>query len=731
MREMLENIRQDVNDKIAFLHQIFPALFDIAKSGDKKALQVNLEKALSKSNLLNIVADNVLTKNDEHREALKNFCEQQDLDMKLVRKTVAELALHRRMTLSMLFGTLSKSFKGNYEELGAFLKKLTDLKFIHFLSDQGVFVPNDQFQMTSGLEFALDLMQSNPCCVAKPKKIKNIKGRFRNGYLNLNRGIWSKKAEEHTDAPVDFLDMQNHLPYKINYSAWDHYIFEHPEIPEQEDDEDDYDYQKKVKEAWRHHAKKTFIIELFRELGIETIYILNMYDYRGRNYPISYLFNPQGRDLDKALLAFDPQPITEEGIKWLAVSIANCYNDQINGVDADKCVFSDRLKWYEENVMPKLDLPSNEFIQWLNLASEHADSPACFWSQCHNMWWIRKNQKEGTTPMSWAITHWDATASGYQLQAIFAKDWEMARMSNLIDPDKRLDLYTLLYQELTAKGLPETYSRTQVKKKGFIPAVYNSTNSIKELFTNEDDQKIFFKTMHRFAMWRMNRMFPSLWDSSWTEYTWKLPDGFRVYDKISYTEYREWEYEGHLFTVAENVVGPQKFSLKLGPNITHSCDGFFARELARRLNFKPGWKKFITELRNDPSKWTREDGEDRKIMEELLALGKEFNFYSVRILKECKPSNVDLIPDEVFEHLLSELPENPCIVSEIHDSFGVCPNYATELMKQYRILCRDLAASQFLPVVIRQLKGEDDSRFFAGRDDSFVEAIANSGYALC
>ena len=123
-------------------------------------------------------------------------------------------------------------------------------------------------------------------------------------------------------------------------------------------------------------------------------------------------------------------------------------------------------------------------------------------------------------------------------------------------------------------------------------------------------------------------------------------------------------------------------------------------------------------------------------MKNLLKLGKVFNFYSMRILKEITPANIDLVPHEVFMKLLSELPENPCQVSEIHDSFGVHPNHVSALVGQYKMILRDLALSNYLPMVMYQLnpKADVERKILAycnGNGEELAKEIMKSIYALC
>lgn len=728
---MLNKILEAAKALANWVLEKHPEFKQFVEEGKYKELQQKLEVDFSKQEKVFWVERNLL--NEEQCNAVKQHCELHGINFTIAMKAIAKLALHRRVSITVFANMLKQYFKSP-DELFEFIDKLVEAQLV--IQKENLIITQTCFTLSKEQEDELELFQSNPCMVYKPNKVYKTKsGHVRNGYLNLKRGVFSRKAEGTDEVPFDFLNIQNSIKYRVNYVVWDGYIKYHPELPERNEDDDDASYQKKVIEAYRHHFKKCFILEMFKQLNIEDIYILNMFDYRGRNYPISYLFNPQGQDSDKALLSFEPKPINKLGIQWLAISIANNFNCKYQGKSLDKNKYVDRLKWYEEEIKPNLNLQENEFLEWLTDKAEQAESPACFWSQVHNMYEIQKQLQKGETPMCWCITHFDATASGYQLQAIFAKDRMMAMLTNLINnPDKeRIDLYTVLYEALIARGLPSRYTRNQVKKKCFVPAVYNSSRSIKELFTNEEEVKIFYEVMNQFSMWRMNRLFPNLWNNQALEYAWYMPDGFKVYRKIYQKRQINITYNDTEVPLYFDVNAPQEYSLELGPNITHACDGLVARELARRLNWNPKWKKWLGELYINEDLWTKQEDKkgSRKLMEDLLTLAKEYNFYSMRILTEVTPSNIDLIPKEVFERLYSELPEESCYVSEIHDSFGVHPNHVSALVGQYKMILRDIAKSNYLSIVVAQFTGSFDKRFVFDKDEELANEIMKSIYPLC
>lgn len=708
------------------------------RSMNKKTLQQWLETNLAKVSKEAFVASKMFFC-EEHKAAVKQICEDNQIDFNLAVKAISKIAIHRRVSMQMFFNMMKNKFN-SLKELQLFLEKMLEVNFLQ-KDKGGMIIPHKDFQIKEEQEEFMEFFQSNPPMIVEPNKAYiNKRGRIRNGYLNINRGVFSREAIEHSEVPLDFINVQNSNHYLINYRVWE-FIKNFPKLREIDNNSSEEDI-KKFKADVLHHMKKIFIVEFFKELGIEDLWILNFFDYRGRNYPVGYLFNPQGQDADKALLSFRAMPINQRGVQWLKISIANCFNCEYEGKDLDKHIYPKRLEWYEKNIPSKLEMGYEEFIEWLNSAALHADSPACFWAQMENMWWIQHDLKEGKTPQSWCITHWDATASGYQLQSVFAKDFKMAKLTNLNGKDRN-DPYTGLTIMGSALGLPKIYGRTFLKKKVYIPLIYGSINCIKEAFENPDHQEIIYKVLGQFPLWEMSQKFVGLWDKTVLEYSWYLPDGFKVYKKNLVSIVRTFTYEGKEIALHWQSNEPVERSRELGPNITHSCDGFFARELERRMNWNLKWKTWVKKLYLEycvaGDSWeVDESHSSRELMKKLLKLGEQFQFYSMRILREVTSQNIDLIPKELFERLWSELPEEPCEIQEIHDSFGVHPNHVSALIGQYKMLLRDLALSRFLPAVIEQYRKDDpevnkwvNAFTYETNKEQLAKEIMKSVYPLC
>ncbi|MFA4972338.1 MAG: DNA-directed RNA polymerase [bacterium] len=82
-------------------------------------------------------------------------------------------------------------------------------------------------------------------------------------------------------------------------------------------------------------------------------------DFRGRAYPVPLFLHHQGDDICRGLLEFaDPVPITETGLKWIAVHLANCCG-------FDKIPFAQRIEWVSDN--------RAMFEKWIAAPLEHRE----------------------------------------------------------------------------------------------------------------------------------------------------------------------------------------------------------------------------------------------------------------------------------------------------------------------------------------------------------------------
>ncbi len=162
----------------------------------------------------------------------------------------------------------------------------------------------------------------------------------------------------------------------------------------------------------------------------EAFYFVYSADSRGRLYAEGNYLNPQANDLGKALLVFATgKTLTERGVYWLKVHLANCYGE-------DKVSFIERVKWADKHQQEIIDSAINPYNStfWSD-----ADSPFCFLAACIDYY---NYLQHPTTHKSYLAVAMDATCSGMQHLSALLRDPVGGKAVNLTKEDKRFDIYT-------------------------------------------------------------------------------------------------------------------------------------------------------------------------------------------------------------------------------------------------------------------------------------------------
>lgn len=180
------------------------------------------------------------------------------------------------------------------------------------------------------------------------------------------------------------------------------------------------------KRIQQHRLRKT----ASRFVECPEIYFAYQLDWRGRVYPLSPDLAPNGSDKEKALLEFaHGDPLTERGVFWLKVHVANTYG-------FDKVSFEERAKWTEEHE----DLILSVARQPLDDHRWHEVSPKKRW-QFLAACFAYDDYKRGE-PICRIPVMLDGTCSGLQHWAAVMRDEEIGRFVNLLPSDKPADLYS-------------------------------------------------------------------------------------------------------------------------------------------------------------------------------------------------------------------------------------------------------------------------------------------------
>jgi len=187
-----------------------------------------------------------------------------------------------------------------------------------------------------------------------------------------------------------------------------------------------------------------------------------------RTYPIGYLLNPQGDNYRKAsILNQEPKKLTDEGLKWLYIDIANCY-------DYDKLSFKKRTKIGKAIFNYHKQLTNSQILKSI-LNSR----------KCTNKSQAYKIITELKEPPKYrnfnSLIGLDATFSGGQILGILSRCFRTCYHTNITSLTRQ-DTYTN-HNKIMNQLTKEKYTRKQTKK-ALMTHFYLSKRTPKSTFKN-------------------------------------------------------------------------------------------------------------------------------------------------------------------------------------------------------------------------------------------------------
>ncbi len=250
----------------------------------------------------------------------------------------------------------------------------------------------------------------------------------------------------------------------------------------------------------------------------EAIYYVWTLDFRGRAYPVPPYLNPQGPDYAKSLLLFaDGIPLGDDGAKYLAIHLANCYG-------VDKVSLEDRVAWAKENSENIRKCGEEPFACdfW-----ESAEEPFQFLAACIE--WCGY-LKEGNKFVSYLPLHSDGTCNGLQHFSAMLRDEVGGKAVNLLPSDKPLDIYGMVAdvvreklekEDAEKKWLATEWLKYGIDRKACKRAVmtlpYGSTRYSATEFVDEYIQKLIdsnqdinFSNRQQAAIYLANKIWQSI-----------------------------------------------------------------------------------------------------------------------------------------------------------------------------------------------------------------------------
>jgi len=162
------------------------------------------------------------------------------------------------------------------------------------------------------------------------------------------------------------------------------------------------------------------------------IWFPHFLDFRGRFYPMCQDLHPQGDDIGKALLMFaDAKPLTDRGLFWLAVRLANTFGE-------DKLPLAGRVAWVKANHAAILDSgadPLDGARFWAD-----AEEPWQFLATCRE-WHEAHLLADPSTYASRLSVQLDGSCNGLQHLSAMGRDPVGAKATNLDANVVRQDIY--------------------------------------------------------------------------------------------------------------------------------------------------------------------------------------------------------------------------------------------------------------------------------------------------
>lgn len=658
---------------------------------------------------------------------------------------LAELSIYGALPYDALANMCKKHFMKGYDSYDYAMQNVAYVmgrELINFLSTngwyqhkvtqnhpEGLAVNFSKFIIPNNLRREFSFAKNHLPMVVEPRKLVFNKKKWT--YQDaLGEGVFTRLAFNHEEIDPQFFNLLNRQKYQFNETALQ-FIVDNIEsfLPDRNEGESDSLYEMKVKQFLHKWEQVHLLYSMYNYLGIKDFYILHQADERHRMYPKSSLLNPQGTDLDKAVICFEGEPLTDRGFINAAVAVLGVLNLKVNGVSMDKMLPEARWELFKKEYLPMFYLPWEEFnLKVQDLAINDADSPACFYAMAVEYYHCLRAKEKGLPAIWRCITHSDATASGLQILSANTKDAVIAQLTNLLGGEVT-DIYGFVRNgcEGTGEGKipPGLYTRDGSWKPAVMTPVYGKGH-LEDFFNgNEEHANIVKDFLQQFRPYQLTKELARMWDSGWTEYSWYLPDGVKVWSKVTdmvktfggktrkgqrSTRWVE-RTEERLLTISvfgqddpvEIVVNigflqniPQEYSCELPPNIVHSEDAFILREMLRRMNYNPATYAWVTKLYLDKSRWTQEETPNRHMVRKMLKHGTQAEVYSSAIIDYIDESSIDLISDALMKELLDRVYGKPCQVAIIHDSFGVHPNYTDRLRETYQSLMIDLFNGRLL-----------------------------------
>lgn len=395
--------------------------------------------------------------------------------------------------------------------------------------------------------------------------------------------------------------------------------------------------------------------------------------------------------------------------QYLAIDIANHYG-------LDKLNYEERIQWVKSH------------YHELESFTDKADEPILYAKAVNALRMVDKGLPVGHT------VAFDSASSGLQLMSLLTNCESGMRLTGLIDPDNRMDAYTLITKRINQylRDNPDIdmveVARSDAKK-AIMTHLYGSKAVPESVFG--DALPVFYKVMDEMchgASTLLNALL-NAWDSNRDTFIWVMPDNHTVY--IPNMVYKEGRINISRLKHRPNVVyyeqDTSEDGLSLAANTVHSVDAYVLRSVVRRCNYDKA--KILAHKQLNATTpattqtqyhWINERYNSTKIADisMIYAIDEQTLPHINQELRDA----LDALCDELLTH-------EPFEVVTVHDSFACHPNHVQKLRQYYNEVLVSIYESELLADLLSQIYQEPCNANVG--DKIHTNTILNSNYGIC
>lgn len=320
-----------------------------------------------------------------------------------------------------------------------------------------------------------------------------------------------------------------------------------------------------------------------------------------------------------------------------------------------------------------------------------------------------------------------------------------AEATGLVTPNKRADAYSELTEEINKILGGELNIPRKDAKQCLMTSLYGSKATPKRILgENTPELKAFYQALQVMCpgAYELLGILLESWDKTTKCHSWKMPDGFDVRVKVfnkKKTTIEVQELGNYKCTYEYKENEPLEFGLSNAANVTHSIDGYVLRTLHRKCNYDKEMvlnaKSILEGTISNKNRITIKPILETKVGYYIEQYARS-SVCDITILPYLvdNPMDVEQLDNEHIEKLLtiidSMLEYEPFELVTIHDEFKAHPNNLNYLRQQYINTLVELAQSNLLQDLLRQLYKQPKLQYIK-QSENLAEYIKNSNYGIC